>query len=169
MKLTIQTTDKAEHAVELGGAAPTVGELRAEVKQTLGAPDCTMVHRGTVLADDAQSLAATGVEDGGKIVVIIKKPKTVQPPLCAPRLHARMRRVDPVPALFLGGSGPERTGCRCRPHMSVPCNRQHRPAQQLLPLRRPPRRHPRLRLLQPRRHPQQPLQAPGRQPRSSSR
>ena len=88
MKLTIQTTDKAEHAVELGGAAPTVGELRAEVKQTLGAPDCTMVHRGTVLADDAQSLAATGVEDGGKIVVIIKKPKTVQPPLCAPRLHA---------------------------------------------------------------------------------
>ena len=93
MKLTIKTTDKVEHPVQLSGEEPTVGELRTEAKRALSAADLTVVHKGKVLTDDAKGLKAEGVEDGGMIVVIVKKPKLVRLPICLPPSPSRSGAV----------------------------------------------------------------------------
>lgn len=67
MKLTIKTTDKQDHPLDLPGAEPTLGELRTEAKR---------------LGDDleAQGLKEQGIEDGSVIIVVVNKAKPAESP-----------------------------------------------------------------------------------------
>ena len=71
--LTLHTTDKQELRVQLPGADPTVGELRTEAMRKLRASDLIVVYQGAVLNDDAKRLKVYGIEDGGTILILIKK------------------------------------------------------------------------------------------------
>ncbi|KAJ1488374.1 hypothetical protein T484DRAFT_1783448 [Baffinella frigidus] len=79
MRLRIKTADKQDHALELPGAEPTVGELRTEAKRIF-ASDLMFVHKGVVLGNDFQRLREHCNSDCGIINVVVKKSKPAASP-----------------------------------------------------------------------------------------
>ena len=83
LTVTVKTVSKEEYAVELPGASATVGELRKAAGEKMPIPAggvLTLVHLGTVLADDAKSLQDHGIADGATLVAVIKKTKAAASP-----------------------------------------------------------------------------------------
>jgi hypothetical protein len=79
MKILLKNMQKEEHTVELSGPQATVGELalKAEAAFVAESGAVTLVHLGNVLNDKAKTLADIGVADGGLVIVVLKKGKTV--------------------------------------------------------------------------------------------
>ena len=79
MKVLLKNMQKEEHPVELSGPQATVGELMQKAETAFAAEGSalTLVHLGNVLNDKAKSLADVGVADGGLVIVVLKKAKTV--------------------------------------------------------------------------------------------
>jgi hypothetical protein len=79
MKVLLKNMQKVEHTVELSGPQATVGELalKAEAAFAAEGSSVTLVHLGNVLNDKAKSLADVGIADGGLVIVVLKKVKTV--------------------------------------------------------------------------------------------
>ena len=83
LTVTVKTVSKEEYAVELPGASATVGELRKAAGEKMPIPAggvLTLVHLGTVLADDAKSLQDHGIANGATLVAVIKKTKAAASP-----------------------------------------------------------------------------------------
>ena len=102
MKLTVKTVSKAEHAVEIIGAAPTVRDLKKSACHKMAIGDdsaLTLIHLGTVLKDDAKTLVDVGIADGAVVIAMIKKQKTVASPAAAAAAAAAAAPAVPVPAL----------------------------------------------------------------------
>jgi hypothetical protein len=79
MKVLLKNMQKEEHTVELSGPQATVGELalKAEAAYVVEGGAVTLVHLGNVLNDKAKTLAEVGVVDGGLVIAVLKKGKTV--------------------------------------------------------------------------------------------
>ena len=82
MKLTLRVIsatrgliDQQDLLLELPDAAPTLGELRNEVKRKLEVEDLFILYHSAVLGagDDAKHLKAHGIDDGGWVVYVVKK------------------------------------------------------------------------------------------------
>lgn len=106
MKVIVKTVSKEEHAIDVSGAAATVGELRRAAFDKMGIDaggSLTLVHLGKVLSEDSMALADHGIADGAMLVAVIKKPKIeASPPAAALAAAAATTSSTPASAAPVG-------------------------------------------------------------------
>ena len=104
MKLTLMVIsappgliDQQDLLLELSGAEPTLGELRNEAKRKLEVEDLFILYNSAILGvgEDAKHLKAHGIDDGGWIVVVVKKAVRVESPGAAASPAATAGTVVP--------------------------------------------------------------------------